>query len=177
MFQWKKNVGIIVRLLEEQDIQPISLAFTRIGWYKPVSLLEGYLAEQERGERVVLVAYSGDDVTGYVTVIWKSYYPPFVEKGIPEINDLNVLPDFRRRGIASALLDEAERRIFEQSRIAGIGVGMHAGYGAAQRVYAIRGYVPDGLGISYQGVTVEPGQQVPVDDDLILYLTKERKRA
>ncbi|UCH43351.1 MAG: GNAT family N-acetyltransferase [Dehalococcoidales bacterium] len=169
-------MNITVKLLEAQDIQLISLAFTRIGWNKPVSLLEGYLAEQERGERVVLVAYSGDAVTGYVTVIWKSYYPPFVDKGIPEINDLNVLPDFRRRGIASALLDEAEKKIFERSPVAGIGVGMHAGYGAAQRMYAIRGYVPDGLGISYQGVTVEPGQQVPVDDDLILYLVKERNQ-
>ena len=165
-----------IRLLEIQDIQLISLSFTTIGWNKPTSLYEGYLAEQDRGERVVLVAYSDNDFTGYVTIVWQSYYPPFAEEGIPEINDLNVLPDFRRRGIASALLDEAERRIFERSRIAGIGVGMHAGYGAAQRMYALRGYVPDGLGLSYKGQPVEHGQQVPVDDDLLLYLTKERNR-
>ena len=165
-----------IRLLEIQDIQLISSSFTTIGWNKPASLLEGYLAEQDRGERVVLVVYSDNEFAGYVTVVWTSYYPPFAEKAIPEINDLNVLPDFRRRGIASALLDEAERRIFERSRIAGIGVGMYAGYGAAQRMYVLRGYVPDGLGLSYKGQHVEPGQQVPVDDDLLLYLTKERNQ-
>ena len=30
-----------------------------------------------------------------------------------------------------------------------IGVGMHAGYNAAQRLYVLRGYVPDGRGLTY----------------------------
>ena len=39
--------------------------------------------------------------------------------------------------------------------------------------YILRGYVPDGLGLAYKGKPVIPGEMVKVDDDLILYLTKE----
>ena len=168
-------MNITIRLLEARDIQLIASSFADIGWNKPASQYERYLAEQDRGERVVLVAYSGEDFTGYVTVKWQSGYPPFVEKGIPEITDLNVLPNFRRRGIAGALMNRAEEQIFERSRIVGIGVGMHSGYGAAQRAYILRGYVPDALGLFYQGQHVEQGQEVHVDDDLALYFTKERE--
>lgn len=169
----EKNMNITIRSLEAQDIQLIYASFADSGGYRPPLLLEGYLAEQNRGMRVVLVAYLDENFVGYVTIKWQSDYPPFAEKGIPEINDLNVLPPFQRRGIATALVDEAEKRIFERSSVAGIGVGMYAGYGAAQRMYALRGYVPDGLGLFYKGQHVRPDQEVPVDDDLILYLIKE----
>jgi ribosomal protein S18 acetylase RimI-like enzyme len=167
-------MNITIRLLKEEDIQLIYSAFTDTGGYRPSLLFERYLAEQEEGERVALVAYSDNDFAGYVTIKWQSDYPSFAEKGIPEINDLNVLPAFRRRGVATALVNEAERRIFESSPVAGIGVGMYADYGPAQRMYALRGYVPVGLGLFYKGQHVRPGQEVPVDDDLVLYLTKER---
>lgn len=32
-----------------------------------------------------------------------------------------------------------------------LGVGLHSGYGAAQRMYVLRGYVPDGSGVWYEG--------------------------
>ena len=147
-----------------------------IGHNKPPSMYERYLAEQEKGERLVFVAYSDEDFAGYITVHWHSDYPPFAEKGIPDIQDLNVLPQFRRRGIATKLVDEAEKRIFERSRIVGIGVGMYADYGTAQRMYILRGYVPDGLGLFYKEQPVTPGQEVLVDDYLVLYLTKERRK-
>jgi ribosomal protein S18 acetylase RimI-like enzyme len=109
---------------------------------------------------------------GYVTIRWQSDYAPFREQSIPEIADFNVLPPFRRRGIGTALMDEAERRISERSPMAGIGVGLYADYGAAQRMYVLRGYVPDGHGLSYRGRQVLGGEKVVVDDDLTLHLTK-----
>ncbi len=36
-----------------EDIATISGAFNAIGWNKPLSLFEGYLKEQEAGERLV----------------------------------------------------------------------------------------------------------------------------
>jgi ribosomal protein S18 acetylase RimI-like enzyme len=168
-------MDITIRLLEARDIQLIASSFAVIGGYRPPLLYERYHAEQDRGERVVLVAYSGEYFVGYVTINWQSDYPPFAEKGVPLVQDLNVLPAFRRRGVASALVDEAEKRIFERSRTVGIGVGMYSDYGPAQRMYALRGYVPDGLGLAYEGKPVRPGEEVRVDDDLVLYLTKERK--
>lgn len=32
-----------------------------------------------------------------------------------------------------------------------LGVGLHYGYGAAQRMYVKRGYIPDGSGVWFNG--------------------------
>ncbi len=83
-----------------------------------------------------------------------------------------MLPRLRRGGIGSRLLDEAERLIAERSPVAGIGVGLYTDYGAAQRLYIKRGYVPDSRGVLYHGRRVAWGDTVVIDDGLILYLTK-----
>ena len=84
-----------------------------------------------------------------------------------------MLPQFRWRGIATALVDECERLIRERSAIAGIGVGLHPGYNAAQRMYVLRGYVPDARSVTYKNRYVVEGETLPFDDDLVLYLTKD----
>ena len=164
-----------IKLLEVGEIPTITDAFAGDPWNAPAVHFEDYFAEQECGKREVLVAHYKKEIAGYVTIKWQSAYPHFAEKDIPEINDLRVLPAFRRRGIASALVDEAERRIFKRSPLVGIGVGMYADYGPAQRMYILRGYVPDGLGLCHRNDFVIPGQRVPVDDDLVLYFIKERQ--
>jgi GNAT superfamily N-acetyltransferase len=99
-------------------------------------------------------------------------YPSFLAAGIPEIQDFNVLPHFRRRGIGTHLMDEAERKVSERSDVAGIGIGMSPYYGAAQRLYILRDYVPDGKGLTSNGSPVKPGDEITVNDGLVLYLTK-----
>lgn len=163
---------LTIRLLERHDVEPIAAAFAAIGWDKPASQYEQYLAEQQANERVVLVALIDGDFAGYVTIVWHSHYPPFAAANIPEVVDFNVLPHYRRRGIGSRLMDEAERRIGARSPVAGIGVGLYPDYGAAQRMYVLRGYIPDGRGVAYDGQQVRPGQAVPVDDSLALFFTK-----
>lgn len=162
-----------VRPLEEQDIGSITAAFMGLGWDKPRSQYERYLSEQEKGRRYVLVAFVGGTFAGYVTIKWSSGYPPFREAGIPEIQDFNVLPRFRREGIGTRLMREAELAVSQRSSVVGIGVGMSPDYGAAQRLYALRGYVPDGRGLASGGRSVAHGEAVTVDDALALYLTKE----
>jgi GNAT superfamily N-acetyltransferase len=165
-------MNLQIRFLEAHDISPIADAFAALGWDKPASQYEGYLAEQTAGERPVLVAYLDGTFAGYVTVKWRSHYPAFAEANIPEIADFNVLPQFQRRGIGTRLMDEAERLIAERSPVAGIGVGMIASYGAAQRLYVLRGYVPDGAGVTYFDKAVEYLDPIAADHDLVLYFTK-----
>ncbi len=161
-----------IRSLEQRDIAPMSSAFQALGWSKPASLYARYLAEQSAETRVVHVAFADKLFAGYLTVLWQSPYPPFREAGIPEINDFNVLPEFRRQGIGSRLMDAAEQTIARRSAVVGIGVGLYADYGPAQRLYVRRGYLPDGRGVAYDNRPVQPGESVPVDDELVLWLTK-----
>lgn len=169
---------LTIRPLEPADIVPIATAFAVLGWEKPASQYEKYLSEQESGDRVVLVALLGVqnlqilEFAGYVTISWRSGYPSFREQNIPEIMDFNVLPQFRRQGIGSRLMDVAEQRVANMVSMVGIGVGMTADYGTAQRMYVKRGYVPDGRGLFSRGAPVQYGQTVAVDDDLVLYFTK-----
>ena len=72
--------------------------------------------------------------------------------------------------------DQAETIISARANIAGIGFGLYADYGAAQQMYVRRGYIPDGRGIAYDGKPVPPGQQVTVDDNLVLYLVKRLEK-
>lgn len=166
------SLNLHIRLLKRADIAPIAAAFAALGWNKPPSQYERYLAEQGAGQRVVFIALADDVFAGYVTICWQSDYPPFREANIPEIVDFNVLPTFRRQGIGSRLMDEAEHTVAERFPVVGIGVGMDGDYGSAQRMYVKRGYLPDGRGLFSHGHPVRYGETVIVDDDLVLYFTK-----
>jgi GNAT superfamily N-acetyltransferase len=164
---------LAIRELQAEDPSIISNAFALIDWTKPSTQYDEYFSQQTRDERVVRVATVSNEFAGYVTVVFASSYPAFRETGIPEIQDLNVLPSYRGRGIASRLLDEAEQLISKRSPIAGIGVGLHPGYNAAQRLYVKRGYVPDGKGVTYCGRYVQEGESVQFDDELVLWMSKQ----
>ncbi|HBS43329.1 MAG TPA: GNAT family N-acetyltransferase [Paenibacillus sp.] len=166
-------MNISIRQVTENDPKIISDAFKEQGWDKPISLYERYIIEQNNGERVTVIAEVNGQFVGYVNVIWKSYYPAFREKNIPEVNDFNVLLKYRRLGIGSKLMDRAEEIISERSSVAGIGVGVFSDYGNAQVLYVKRGYVPDGKGIYNGQHYVEYGETVVIDHDIVLYLTKK----
>jgi GNAT superfamily N-acetyltransferase/aminoglycoside phosphotransferase (APT) family kinase protein len=168
---------VTCELLSSDHIPLISDAFNQIGWNKPPSLFEEYLMEQDAGERLVWIAHVHNQFAGYVTLKWQSQYPSFNEQNIPEIMDLNVLPAYRKMGIGSLLLDTAEKAAATKSEVVGIGVGLYAGadggYGAAQRLYVKRGYIPDGKGVTYNYQPAIPGNSYPLDDDLVLWFTKK----
>ncbi len=164
---------LAIREMQQADIQPIADAFALLGWDKPASQYERYLSEQVSGLRTVLVALVGDMFAGYLTINWQPQTMPFRELGIPEIQDFNVLPHDRRQGIGTRLLDEAEARAAERSDTVGIGVGLFSDYGAAQRLYIRRGYIPDGRGLYVHDRVVQYGESVIVDDDLVLNFTKQ----
>jgi GNAT superfamily N-acetyltransferase len=170
-----QKIKSLIRLLESADIPAIAKAFQELGWHKPASLYERYLHEQTLGLRPIFVAFVGGEFAGYLTICWQSTYEPFQSEAIPEIVDFNVLPKFRRQGIGTQLMDVAENTIAKMNPVAGIGVGLDPDFGAAQRLYALRGYIPDGRGLHYRDHYVKYGEKIIMDYDLTLYLTKKLK--
>ena len=162
-----------IRRITPRDPAPMAAAFAAIGWGgKDISQFERYLQMEESGERAVLIAEHEGAFAGYLTLTWGSDDPELSRLGIPEVNDLNVLPALQRRGIGAALMDKAEQITADRTDVIGIGVGLHHHYGQAQRMYVQRGYVFDGRGVVYEGRTVQPGESVPIDDSACLWLTK-----
>src|SRR5258708_13131017 len=149
--------AVQIRILSESDPETISAEFRNIGWGKLVAQYECYLAEQTAGSRICFVANVDGKFAGYVTVNWAPQYIGAVELGIPEIEDLNVLPAFRRKGIGTRLLERAEEEVALRSNVVGIAVGLHPAYNAAQRLYVKRGYIPAGPGVTYPNNYVHEG--------------------
>lgn len=157
------RMEFFIRRMTAEDVGGVARAFADFG--KTRAQYERYFAEQGRGERVTLVAVAaaaGGRVVGYANVLWQSAYPHFRRGGVPEINDLNVVEQARCRGVATALIREAEAVVGVRGlAVVGIGVGLTPDYAAARRLYPKLGYVPDG-----RGVHSDP----PWDD--AVYLTK-----
>ena len=170
-----KTFELTIRLLQARDIPQVAKVIEELGWNKPVSEYQRRRMEEEAGSRMVYVALLNDEFAGYLTICWHSHYAPFHENNIPEIVDFAVLPRFRRMGIGSRLMETAEHDIAKVSPAAGIAVGLTRDYGAAQRLYFRRGYIPDGLGLHWRDHHTQYGEQVIVDDDLALYLKKDLK--
>ena len=133
--------------LRPDDPAVFQAAFDAIGWNKPAAQYEAYLEEQAADIRPVLVARVEGDFAGYITVVWQTGYAPFREAGIPEIQDFNVLPQFRRQGIGSALMAAVEALIATRSKIAGIGVGLYPDYGPARGSMCCAAMCPTAWGL------------------------------
>lgn len=163
----------ILSSLEENDIDEIASAFKTIGWNKPKSIYENYFKEQSDNMRSVVVAKENGKFCGYVTIKWKSDYDSFVQQSIPEISDLNVLPNYRNHGIGTALINACEVMTKKRGyKNIGLGVGMTADYGNAQRLYVHLGYIPDGRGLHYKYTPLNHNDKTIIDDDLVLFMTK-----
>ena len=167
--------GVIIRRMIKADIEHISQAFIHQGWPGREDTLTSYLQNQENGERDVLVADLDGCVAGYITILPDAKHGPFV--GVyPELSDFNVFEPFRNRGIGYQLLEEAEKRVGLLSEIVTLGVGLHSGYGPAQRLYVKRGYIPDGSGIWFRDQPLAPYSSCENNDDLVLYFSKRLNR-
>jgi ribosomal protein S18 acetylase RimI-like enzyme len=163
-----------IKALALQDFEEMTAGFRKLGWDKPRSRYEAYYDEQVAGSRSVFVARVRGEIAGYVTIKWTADYAPFFANQIPEIQDLNVLPHFRRNGLGERLMLECETSAKQRGFTEiGLGVGLLADYGSAQRLYYRLGYIPDGRGLHCKGQVVAYSQSVAADNDLVLYLSKK----
>ena len=157
--------------MQESDIQDLSRGFISQGWSSREEILTRYFKEQESGEREVLVAEVEGALAGYITILSCAKQGPFAEI-YPELSDFNVFEPFQNQGIGNLLLEEAEKRVRLISDKVTLGVGLHSGYGPAQRLYIKRGYIPDGTGVWYRNQPLEMNATSQNNDDLVLYLSK-----
>ena len=162
----------IIRKMIESDIQYLSQGFINQGWPSREEILTRYLKEQESGEREVLVAEVEGAVAGYITILPCAKQGPFAGMA-PELSDFNVFEAFQNQGIGNLLMEEAEKRVKLISNKVTLGVGLHLGYGPAQRLYIKRGYIPDGSGVWYRNQPLEMNATIQNNNDLVLYLSKK----
>lgn len=166
---------ILIRDMRQSDAQIITDEETAQGWSADVGKYESRLQHQSEGKAISLVAEYHGNVAGYINIYPDSEWGAFAGRGYPELVDLGVLEKYRRNGIGSKLMDIAEQIASEYADIVYLGVGMHAGYGSAQRMYVKRGYIPDGSGVWYGDEVCEQNADCRNDDDLVLYLSKKLK--
>lgn len=167
-----KRQDIVVRDLAQADAAVITAEEVAQGWNTTIDKYENRLKDQQEGKCISLVAEYKGNVAGYINVYPDSAWGAFGNMGYPEIIDFGVLEKYRRLGIGSCLMDAAEKIAGEYSDIVYLGVGLHSGYGSAQRMYVKRGYVPDGSGVWYGSGVCTPYGSCCNDDDLNLYLSK-----
>lgn len=167
------HMNIEIRNMIETDILDFNKEFTLQGWNKPVSLFERYFDEQENGKRQVFVATVQNQVAGYTTLLPNDKFGAFKNMNIPTVCDFNVLEKYQKQGIGTAILDRIENTVKKYSDKICLGVGLHHGYGPAQRLYVKRGYIPDGSGVWYNNKVLEPYTDCKNDDGLVLYMLKQ----
>lgn len=171
-----QNESLTIRSMRETDIENILNAFQSQGWGKSISMLQKYFDQDQTELRLMFVAEWNGEIAGYTTLMKEAEHGPFVHNGVPYVCDFNVFIPYQRRGIGSRIMDCAEKAAFERCESVCLGVGLHSGYGSAQRMYAKRGYIPDGSGVWYNNINLEECAPCANDDDLILYMSKQKSR-
>ena len=168
-----RDGDIQIRDMDASDPAYFAAEERQQGWHADERKLNGALRDAASGLAVALTAELGGVRAGYARVYRHAGGGPFARLGYPEIVDINVLERFRRRGVGSALMDAAEAFAASIAGTVTLAVGLHSGYGSAQRMYVRRGYLPDGTGAWYRGEVCAPYSDCSNDDDLVLYLSKK----
>lgn len=163
---------IVIRTMKEEDADGIFSEEKAQGWHPDIERYKYYYKDQNMNNRYVFIAEYEGNLAGYTTLLPCAKDGPFMNQHIPEVVDLNVFIKYRNKGIGNKILDVVENVASGLSDKICLGVGLHFGYGSAQRIYIKRGYLFDGSGVWYKGRQLEQYADCCNDDDLILFLSK-----
>lgn len=164
---------LIIHKAEEKDIFRLEFIISGMNTAKDHGYYERQFARQRQGTRQVYIAQFGGIDAGYCILNWVPKYALFKKLDIPEVQDLNVLPHFRRRGIATAMIEYCEALArAEKKEHMGISVSVGPQFGPAQRLYGTLGYVADGNGVTYDRKLTAPNEMRPLDDQLCMMMVK-----
>ena len=171
MVYYKDN-KILIRDLQQSDARIFTDEEIAQGWNATIDKYKMRLKHQAEGKSVSLAAEYNGKPAGYVNVYLAADEGAFAGQGLPEIVDFGVLEKYRRCGIGNKLMDVAEQIAGQYADRVFLGVGLHSGYGSAQRIYVRRGYIPDGSVVWFEQSVCEPYTDCRNDDSLVLYLSK-----
>jgi GNAT superfamily N-acetyltransferase len=165
--------ALMIRSMLPEDAKQLFDRYASYGWHPQLETYENYYRDQEEGRRLVLIPEYMGQVAGQCTLNLQPKEGPWAGQGFPEIEDLTLFFDLHGKGIGSLLLYAAEQEAAKLAPMVYLAVGLHSGYGPAQRIYVKRGYVPDGSGVWYKGKVLDQCAPCVNDDDLLLFFSKE----
>ncbi len=148
---------VVITELRSADVE-------RVDRDLPLNRLDQHLADGS----TYLVAWEDEQPVGHAHIAWSGTH-----LGLPEIQDVYVAPDHRRRGLATQLTHacEAEARARNWHTIS-LSVSRD-GNAAARSLYERLGYADSGAeAVRVSGVITLRGRPFAVDDTLV-YLTKK----
>ena len=165
---------VVIRDMVESDPEIIVREEHLQGWmHQKEEKYKQRLKDVADNKCVALVAEYKGNIAGYFNIYFNTMCSIFGGKGFPELIDLGVLMKYRNRGIGNLLLQTAENIARKYADTIVIGVGLHRDYGAAQRLYIKRGYIPDGSGLWWKGKPLKPYADMKNDDEAVIYLSKK----
>lgn len=138
-----------------------------------ISYLNNNLKAQDDNECSAFVSLCDGQVAGYVFLYYKCKWGGLKNQGVPGIVDLIVFDKYRRKGIATKLMDQAEEEARNINNQIYLDVCLNSDYGPAQRLYIKRGYVPDGAGVYYEQRVLGLNEKCCNDNELTLCLVKK----
>lgn len=140
-----------------------------------VEYLKNHMENQENKKCSALIALYDDQIAGHAFLYYECKWGGLKNQGLPSVVDLAVYELYRRKGIATALMDAAESEARKFHSKIYLDVCLNSEYGPAQCFYIKRGYVPDGAGVYFEGEVLGLNAPCRNDDELSLCLVKELK--
>ena len=151
-----------------RDELPATIDWFATSYYDNRRDAEAHFADHFDGQGATFIARCGQEIAGYITVALKARI-----KDMPCIVNFVVFEPYRGQRLGSQLMDIAEAYLAKGADRVVLWVPVIGRFGPAQRLYAKRGYVPDGDGVVKHGVPVKEGEMHRVDENLLLCLVKD----
>ncbi len=164
--------NLMIRKMSYDDI-PAVCAADGDESEKNIAYLKRQLENQEKQECTAFLALYDGGVAGYVFLYYRCRWGGLAGSDIPGVVDLIVFEKYRRKKIATVLMDAAEGIAKRYCDKVYLDVCLNSDYGPAQRFYIKRGYIPDGKGVYYEEKVCETNAVCKNDDELSLCLIKE----
>lgn len=166
------SAEIDVRAMGYEDI-PFICAADGDESQENAAYLKRQLDNQEKRECSAFLALCNGAAAGYVFLYYQCRWGGLGGHDIPGVVDLVVFEKYRRKKIATILMDIAEETARRYGDRVYLDVCLNSDYGPAQRLYAKRGYIPDGKGVYYEDKICGTDAVCRNNDELTLCLIKE----